>query len=85
MKRRVVLRVLELVLSLHGLTTAHYKAREPSSVKAAAGLLFFCIFKKKLSQHMRRSMQLHGTHGSATRFGMNTAPTGAPDGSKESQ
>ena len=36
MKMRVVLRVLELVLSLHGLTTAHYKAREPSSVKAAA-------------------------------------------------
>jgi len=34
---------------------------------------------------MRGSMQLHCKHGSATCFGMNTAPTGAPDGSKESQ
>ncbi len=43
MKRRALLCVLGLVLRLHGLTTAHYKAREPSSVKAAAGWLFFAI------------------------------------------
>ena len=46
MKMRVVLRVSGLVLSLHGLTTAHYKAREPSSVKAAAGWLFIAFSKK---------------------------------------
>jgi hypothetical protein len=33
---------------------------------------------------MRCSMQLHDMYGSAMCFGVNTAPTGAHDGSKES-
>ena len=43
LKRPAALRVAGLLLSLHGLTTAHYKAREPSSVIAAADWLFFAF------------------------------------------
>jgi hypothetical protein len=46
MKRRVALRVLGLVLRLHVITTAHYKAREPSGVKAVEIALFFAFLKK---------------------------------------
>jgi hypothetical protein len=46
MKRLAVLRVLGLVVNLPGVTTAHYKAREPSGVKAAAGWLFFAFSRK---------------------------------------
>jgi hypothetical protein len=35
--------VAGLLLSLHGLMTARYKACEPRSVNAAAGWLFFAV------------------------------------------
>ena len=64
-------------------TTALKTAREIGSVTVAADLLFFCALKKSLSQDMRYSMQFNEMYGGAMCCGVNTAPAGAHDGSKD--